>query len=60
MEVAIIGAGFCGLAAAWHMLQNGSAIPRLKVTLFDAKGTGKEPQGYLRVCFTLFQALMQS
>lgn len=41
MEVAIIGAGFCGLAATWHILQHSG----LKVTLIDSKGIGKGASG---------------
>lgn len=45
MRVAIIGAGFCGLAAAWHMLQYISLVPQLKVTLLDSRGVGQGASG---------------
>ena len=45
MEIAIVGAGFCGLAAAWHILHYTSSLPHLKVTLFDAKGIGRGASG---------------
>lgn len=45
MEVAVIGAGFCGLAVAWHILQYTPSLPHLKVTLFDAKGIGLGASG---------------
>ena len=45
MKIAIIGAGFCGLAAAWHLLNHEPAISKLIVHLFDAKGIGKGVSG---------------
>lgn len=42
MNIAIIGAGFCGLATAWHMLHYFSSA---SVTLFDVKGIGKGASG---------------
>ncbi len=45
MKIAIIGAGFCGLAAAWHLLNHEPAISKLKVHLFDTKGIGKGVSG---------------
>lgn len=45
MKIAIIGAGFCGLAAAWHVLQYADAMPQLQVTLFDARGIGLGASG---------------
>lgn len=41
MKIAIIGAGFCGLAAAWHLLQK----PHIEVTLFDEKEIGQGTSG---------------
>lgn len=41
MKIAIVGAGFCGLAACWHLLQN----PHNKVWLFDTKGIGSGASG---------------
>jgi len=41
MRVAIIGAGFCGLATAWHLSQ----ISDFDITLFDAKGIGNGASG---------------
>src|ERR1700722_10808140 len=40
MNIAIIGAGFSGLAVAWHLLHHPSASSRLKVHLFDSKEIG--------------------
>ena len=45
MKVAIIGAGFCGLASAWHMLQKQSYSQEVNITLFDAGGIGKGTSG---------------
>lgn len=44
MHVAIIGAGFCGLAVAWHLLTHASSA-NLTVHLFDAKGIGQGASG---------------
>lgn len=41
MQVAILGAGFCGLATAWHLAQNGQH----QVVLFDPLGIGKGASG---------------
>lgn len=41
MKVAIIGAGFSGVASAWHLLNKDSA----KVTLFDLNGIGGGASG---------------
>lgn len=41
MHIAIIGAGFSGLATAWHLMQS-SAI---KITLFDVAGIGGGASG---------------
>ena len=38
MKVAIVGAGFSGLACAWHLLHMQTEPPQ--VTLFDRKGIG--------------------
>jgi glycine/D-amino acid oxidase-like deaminating enzyme len=45
MEVAIIGAGFCGLAVAWHLINHDPSFPNLKVHLFDSKGIGQGASG---------------
>ena len=42
MKTAIIGAGFSGLATAWHLLLH---APKTKITLFDAKGIGGGASG---------------
>lgn len=42
MHIAILGAGFSGLATAWHLLQT---IPKVRVTLFDQKGIGGGASG---------------
>lgn len=42
MKIAIIGAGFSGLAVCWHLLQQ---QPLAKVTLFDPKGIGGGTSG---------------
>ena len=41
MHIAIIGAGFCGLACAWHLAQSGNH----QITLFDAHGIGQGASG---------------
>ncbi len=43
LNIAIIGAGFCGLATAWHLLH--SQLPRTKIYLFDSKGIGEGASG---------------
>lgn len=45
MNIAIIGAGFCGVAVAWHLLNSTHLFPHLKVTLFDAEGIGAGASG---------------
>lgn len=45
MKVAIIGAGFCGLAVAWHLLNHQPSFPQLKVHLIDSKGIGQGTSG---------------
>lgn len=42
MSIAIIGAGFCGLATAWHLLQK---RPSLTITIFDEVGIGGGASG---------------
>lgn len=44
MQIAIIGAGFSGLAAAWHLL-NTSFPQSIQCTLFDANGIGGGASG---------------
>lgn len=41
MHIAIVGAGFCGLAVAWHLTKQ----PDVKVVIFDPKGIGKGASG---------------
>lgn len=45
MRIAIIGAGFCGLAVTWHLLQHQPAFPDLKIHLIDAKEIGQGVSG---------------
>lgn len=45
MDIAIIGAGFCGLAVAWHLLNHNPSFPHLNVRLFDSKGIGQGASG---------------
>lgn len=40
MKIAIIGAGFCGVALAYHLLQQGHSI-----TLYDSRGIGGGASG---------------
>lgn len=42
MNIAIIGAGFSGLAAAWHALK---LFPKARITLFDSLEIGKGTSG---------------
>ncbi len=44
MQIAIIGAGFTGLAVAWHLLQAQSASS-IQVTVFDSAGIGGGTSG---------------
>lgn len=44
MRIAIIGAGFCGLAVAWHLLHHPDSS-HFTVHLFDSKGIGKGTSG---------------
>lgn len=41
MQIAVLGAGFCGLAVTWHLLQKGVK----EITLFDPLGIGKGASG---------------
>jgi glycine/D-amino acid oxidase-like deaminating enzyme len=41
MNIAIVGAGFLGVASAWHLTQ----IPGARITLFDTKGIGAGASG---------------
>lgn len=41
MKIAVVGAGFCGLAVCWHLLKT----QKCEVTLFDAKGIGAGASG---------------
>ncbi len=40
MKIAIVGAGFCGLASAWYLAKAGHAV-----TVFDEKGIGAGASG---------------
>ncbi|MDP1880894.1 MAG: FAD-dependent oxidoreductase [Parachlamydiaceae bacterium] len=42
MKVAIVGAGFCGLAVAWNLLKR---FPDVTVTLYDKNGIGGGASG---------------
>ncbi len=42
VDVAIIGGGFTGLSAAWHLAQ---AAPELRIALFEARGVGHGASG---------------
>lgn len=44
MKIAVIGAGFCGLAVAWHLLNHPNS-ERFTVEIFDAKEIGKGTSG---------------
>ncbi len=43
MKIAIIGAGFCGLATAWHLLNHPEK--KYEATLFDSVGIGSGASG---------------
>jgi glycine/D-amino acid oxidase-like deaminating enzyme len=43
MKIAIVGAGFSGLACAWHLLHMPKELPQ--ITLFDEKGIGGGASG---------------
>ena len=40
MKVAVLGAGYTGLACAWHLLHSPFRPRGLEVTLFDERGIG--------------------
>lgn len=44
MKIAIIGAGFCGLAVAWHLLRH-PVSAHSQIELIDSKGIGKGTSG---------------
>lgn len=45
MKIAVIGAGYTGLACTWHLLHAPFRPKGLKVTLFDQKGIGAGASG---------------
>lgn len=45
MRIAILGAGFSGLATAWHLLQYQSLKNPLELVVFDPKGVGGGASG---------------
>lgn len=45
MRIAIIGAGFSGLATCWHLLQYQSPVLPIEVVVFDPKGIGGGTSG---------------
>src|SRR4051794_38558010 len=45
MQIAIIGAGFAGLAAAWTLLHSKIHSQKVQVTLFDEVGIGAGASG---------------
>lgn len=45
MKIAIVGAGFCGLAVAWHLLQLPYLPSHLHIDLIDSKEIGKGTSG---------------
>ena len=45
MKIGIVGAGFCGLAVAWHLLECASSKKHLQVFLFDSRGVGLGASG---------------
>ena len=45
MHIAIVGAGFCGLATAWHLLNYFPSFPISSLVLFDSKGIGGGTSG---------------
>lgn len=44
MNIAIVGAGFSGLAVAWHLMTQ-KPSPNLKLTLFDSRAIGEGTSG---------------
>jgi glycine/D-amino acid oxidase-like deaminating enzyme len=45
MDIAIIGAGFCGLAVAWHLVNHVPAFPHLNIHVFDHQEIGHGTSG---------------
>lgn len=45
MDIAVIGAGFCGLAVAWHLVNHNPAFPDLTIHLFDHQEIGHGTSG---------------
>lgn len=45
MHITIVGAGFCGLATVWHLLNQQPALPSLKIRLIDSIGIGGGTSG---------------
>lgn len=45
MDIAIIGAGFSGLAVACHLINHHPAFPQLNIHLFDSKPIGQSTSG---------------
>lgn len=45
MKIAIIGAGFCGLATAWHILNQAPSHTSPQISLFDSQGIGAGASG---------------
>ncbi len=45
MRIAIIGAGFCGLAAAWHLMQHQTTLPAINIQIFDPQPIGTGTSG---------------
>lgn len=44
-KIAVVGAGFCGLAAAYQLLASATCQEKIEVTLFDSKGIGGGASG---------------
>ncbi|MBA2367544.1 MAG: FAD-binding oxidoreductase [Candidatus Protochlamydia sp.] len=45
MKVSILGAGFCGLAVAWHLLHHAKSHKNLEVRLYDSEEIGFSTSG---------------
>lgn len=45
MKIAIVGAGFCGLATTWNFLHQFSDLPNLELTVFDSNEIGEGTSG---------------
>lgn len=45
MDIAIIGAGFSGLAIAWHLLAHRPSCQKLNIHIFDSKPIGQGTSG---------------